>query len=40
MIEKTYTIEDNGLYNDYEYLYQIIDHTLEKEKVNLSLLER
>lgn len=37
MIEKTYTIEDNGLYNDYEYLYQIIDHTLEKEKVKNAI---
>ena len=37
MIEKTYTIEDNGLYNDYDYLYEIIDHTLEKENVKNAI---
>ena len=29
-----YTITDNELYKDYEYLYEVIDHTLEHEKVN------
>ena len=30
-------IEDNGLYNDYNYLYDVISYTLEHEKVNNSI---
>lgn len=32
-----YTITDNDLYKDYEYLYEIIDYTLEHEKVNNAI---
>ena len=28
-----YTITDNNLYKEYDYLYEIIDYTLEHEKV-------
>ena len=35
MTERTYNIEDNELYNNYEYLYSVLDHTLKKEKVKL-----
>ena len=28
-----YEIEDNGLYKDYDYLYEVIDYTLEHENV-------
>ena len=37
MIERTYNIEDNNLYNDYEYLYNVLDHTLNKEKVDNAI---
>lgn len=37
MIERTYNIEDNGLYNDYEYLYNVLDHTLNNQKVNNAI---
>ncbi len=33
-MENNYTIEDNNLYKDYDYLYSLLDHTLEHEKVN------
>ncbi len=32
-----YTIEDNGLYKDYDYLNTVLDHTLEHEKVNNAI---
>jgi len=32
-----FVIEDNGLYNDYNYLYDVISYTLEHEKVNNSI---
>ena len=37
MIERTYNIEDNELYNDYEYLYDVLDHTLKNQKVNNAI---
>jgi probable rRNA maturation factor len=37
MTERTYNIEDNELYNNYEYLYSVLDHTLKKEKVNNAI---
>ena len=37
MIERTYNIEDNGLYNDYEYLYDVLDHTLNNQKVDNAI---
>ena len=37
MIERTYNIEDNNLYNDYDYLYEVLDHTLKKEKVDNAI---
>ena len=37
MIERTYNIEDNGLYNDYEYLYDVLDHTLKNQKVDNAI---
>lgn len=32
-----FTIEDNNLYNNYDYLYEVIDYTLEHEKVVNSI---
>ena len=32
-----YTIEDNGLYKDYDYLDTVLNHTLEHEKVNNAI---
>ena len=32
-----YVIEDNNLYNDYDYLYEVIDYTLEHEKVKNAI---
>ena len=32
-----FVIEDNGLYNDYNYLYDVISYTLEHEKVDNSI---
>ena len=32
-----YTIVDNNLYNDYDYLYEVLDATLEHEKVNNAI---
>lgn len=37
MIERTYNIEDNELYNDYEYLYDVLDHTLKNQKVENAI---
>ena len=37
MIERTYNIEDNELYNDYEYLYDVLDHTLKNQKVDNAI---
>jgi len=32
-----YTIEDNGLYKDYDYLYEVLDSALEHEKVDNAI---
>lgn len=32
-----YTIVDNNLYNDYDYLYEVLDATLEHEKVTNAI---
>ncbi len=32
-MKNTYAIEDNGLYKDYDYLYEVLDYTLEHEHV-------
>jgi len=32
-----YTIEDNGLYHDYDYLNTVLDHALEHEKVDNAI---
>lgn len=37
MIERTYNIEDNELYNDYDYLYDVLDHTLKNQKVDNAI---
>ena len=37
MKERTYYIEDNGLYKDYEYLYNVLDHALKKQKVKNAI---
>lgn len=37
MIERTYNIEDNELYNDYEYLYDVLDHALKNQKVDNAI---
>lgn len=37
MIERTYNIEDNNLYKDYEYLYNVLDHALKKENVDNAI---
>lgn len=37
IMKNDYTIEDNNLYKDYDYLYEVIDHTLEHEKVNNAI---
>lgn len=31
------TIEDNGLYKDYDYLEEVLEYTLEHEKVNNAI---
>lgn len=31
------TIEDNGLYKDYDYLKEVLEYTLEHEKVNNAI---
>lgn len=37
MIERTYSIEDNELYKEYDYLYNVLDYTLKKEKVDNAI---
>lgn len=37
MIERTYNIEDNDLYNDYEYLYDVLDYALKHQKVENAI---
>jgi probable rRNA maturation factor len=37
MIERTYNIEDNELYNDYEYLYDVLDHTLKNQNIDNAI---
>ena len=37
MVENNYTIEDNELYSDYDYLYDVLDSTLKHEKVNNAI---
>ena len=32
MTEYSYSIEDNKLYKEYDYLYEVLDYTLEHEK--------
>lgn len=36
-MENDYSIIDNGLYQDYDYLYSLLNHTLEHEKVNNAI---
>jgi len=36
-MKNDYTIEDNNLYKDYDYLYEVLDHTLEHEKVDNAI---
>jgi len=36
-MNNNYTIEDNNLYKDYDYLYEVLNHTLEHEKVNNAI---
>ncbi len=36
-MKNDYSIIDNDLYKDYDYLYSLLDHTLEHEKVNNAL---
>lgn len=37
MTENDYTIVDNDLYKDYEYLYEVLDYTLEHENVKNAI---
>lgn len=37
MIENDYTIVDNDLYKDYEYLNDVLDYTLEHENVKNAI---
>lgn len=37
MVENNYTIEDNELYSDYDYLYDVLDSALKHEKVNNAI---
>ena len=37
MTEYNYSIEDNELYTDYDYLYEVLDYTLEHEKATDSI---
>jgi probable rRNA maturation factor len=37
MVERNYTITDNNLYKDYEYLYKVLDSTLKHEKAEGSI---
>ena len=36
-MNNNYTIEDNGLYKDYDYLYEVIDAALKHEKVKNAI---
>ena len=36
-MKNNYTIEDNNLYQDYDYLYDVLDHALEHEKVKNAI---
>ena len=36
-MKNDYTIIDNDLYKDYNYLYSLLDHTLEHEKVENAI---
>ena len=36
-MNNNYTIEDNGLYKDYDYLYEVLDSALEHEKVDNAI---
>ena len=33
-MNNNYTIVDNDLYNDYDYIYNVLDYTLEHQKVD------
>ena len=37
MTQRTYNIEDNDLYKDYNYLYDVLDHTLTNQKVENAI---
>ena len=37
MVERNYSIEDNNLYKDYDYLYNVLDSTLKHEKAEGSI---
>lgn len=36
-MENNYTIEDNNLYENYDYLYGVLEHTLEHENVKNAI---
>lgn len=36
-MENEYTIVDNELYKDYDYLYDVLDHALEHEHINHAI---
>ena len=36
-MNNNYTIEDNGLYKDYDYLYEVLDSALKHEKVKNAI---
>ena len=36
-MKNDYSIIDNDLYKDYDYLYSLLDHTLEHEKVENAI---
>ena len=36
-MNNNYTIEDNGLYKDYDYLYEVLDAALKHEKVKNAI---
>ncbi len=36
-MDNSYTIEDNNLYKDYDYLWALLDHTLQHEKVDKAI---
>lgn len=37
MKKRNYDIESNGLYKDYDYLYEVLDYTLEHEKITNAI---